>query len=395
MVDQKHPQYTFTKDSVFYYSRRVPSDLKHHYNSSRIAYSLRTTSARRALVSSKALTAKLDDYWLGLRLKQTDVPAAHLLKSQATQGLLSTLPDINEALELYLSTKGHDKGKLFFSHTRRAIGYVVSALGARSLDQYSGADAAKFRDWLKDKGLKTTSIQRNFSIVKAVLNLTINELGLQCHNAFSGVYLAPNQSHDKRRPVSRDNLQRLQTVCLGLDDDIRHLVALISDTGLRLSEAAGLMIEDIKLDHLYPHVIIRPHPHRSLKTSSSQRVVPLVGMSLWAAKRVFDSSSSAYCFPRYASADQTNSNSASAAINKWLKTVAGKDAVIHGLRHSFRDRLRAVNTPTEVIDQLGGWSLKTVGQSYGDGYPLDVLSDWMQNIVTTEHCVNISKQRIQ
>ena len=393
MVDQKHPQYTFIKDSVYYYSRRIPSDLKHHYNSSRIAYSLRTTSARRALVSSKALTAKLEDYWLGLRLKQTEVPAAHLLKSQATHNLMSTLPDINEALELYLSTKGHDKGKLFFSHTRRAIGYVVSALGVRNLDQYSGADAAKFRDWLKDKGLKSSSIQRNFSTVKAVLNLTINELGLQCNNAFSGVYLASTQSNDKRRPVSADNIQRLQTVCLKLDDDIRHLVALISDTGLRLSEAAGLMCDDLVIDHPFPHVIIKPHPHRSLKTVSSQRLVPLVGISLWAAKRIINSTNSSYCFPRYTSSLQTNSNSASAAINKWLKVVAGKDAVIHGLRHSFRDRLRAVNTPTEVIDQLGGWSLKTVGQSYGDGYQLDVLSNWMSNIVTTEHCVNISKQR--
>lgn len=393
MVDQKHPQYTFIKDSVYYYSRRIPSDLKHHYNASRIAYSLRTSSARRALVTAQALTAKLDDFWLGLRLKQTDVPASHLLKSQATENLLSTLPDINEALELYLSTKGHDKGKLFFSHTRRAISYVVACLGSRSLDQYTGADAAKFRDWLKDKGLKTSSIQRNFSTVKAVLNLTINELGLRCHNAFSGVYLAPQQSNERRRPISADNLKRLQATCLELDDDIRHLVALISDTGLRLSEAAGLMIEDLKLDHPYPHVTIQPHLHRSLKTSSSQRLVPLVGMSLWAAKRVKDTSSSAYCFPRYASDQQTNSNSASAAINKWLKTVAGNDAVVHGLRHSFRDRLRAVNTPTEVIDQLGGWSLKTVGQSYGDGYQLDVLSNWMSNIVTTEHCVNISKLR--
>jgi integrase len=221
------------------------------------------------------------------------------------------------------------------------------------LDQYSGADAAKFRDWLKDKGLKSSSIQRNFSTVKAVLNLTINELGLQCNNAFSGVYLAPNQSNDKRRPLSADNIQRLHTVCLELDDDIRHLVALISDTGLRLSEAAGLMVDDLVIDHPYPHVIIRPQPHRSLKTLSSQRLVPLVGISLWAAKRVINSTSSSYCFPRYASNIQTNNNSASAAINKWLKTIAGKDAVIHGLRHSFRDRLRAVNTPTEVIDQLG------------------------------------------
>ena len=33
----------------------------------------------------------------------------------------------------------------------------------------------------------------------------------------------------------------------------------------------------------------------------------------------------------------------------------------------MRDRLRAVNCPTEMIDQLGGWSKETVGQGYGDG----------------------------
>ena len=30
--------------------------------------------------------------------------------------------------------------------------------------------------------------------------------------------------------------------------------------------------------------------------------------------------------------------------------------------------------PSEVIDQLGGWSLKTVGQGYGNGYQLDILT---------------------
>jgi hypothetical protein len=38
------------------------------------------------------------------------------------------------------------------------------------------------------------------------------------------------------------------------------------------------------------------------------------------------------------------------------------------MRHSFRDRLRAVEAPTDMIDQLGGWTLKSVGQGYGDGY---------------------------
>lgn len=43
------------------------------------------------------------------------------------------------------------------------------------------------------------------------------------------------------------------------------------------------------------------------------------------------------------------------------------------MRHAFKDRLRAVNAPTDMIDQLGGWSLQSVEQGYGDGYFLDKL----------------------
>lgn len=49
------------------------------------------------------------------------------------------------------------------------------------------------------------------------------------------------------------------------------------------------------------------------------------------------------------------------------------EGVIHGLRHGFRGRLRAVEAPVDMIDQLGGWSLRSIGQGYGDGYPLDLL----------------------
>jgi len=43
---------------------------------------------------------------------------------------------------------------------------------------------------------------------------------------------------------------------------------------------------------------------------------------------------------------------------------------VHGIRHAFRDRLRAVEAPVDLIDQLGGWSVKSVGMGYGDGYDM-------------------------
>ena len=80
---QKHPQHTYTKRDVYYFSRVIPSDLRNHYTKPRIIQSLKTKSAHRASVASKMLSSKLDDYWLGLRLKQMDVPASHLLVSGA------------------------------------------------------------------------------------------------------------------------------------------------------------------------------------------------------------------------------------------------------------------------------------------------------------------------
>ncbi len=68
------------------------------------------------------------------------------------------------------------------------------------------------------------------------------------------------------------------------------------------------------------------------------------------------------------------------ALNKWLKPYIPENCVIHSLRHSFRDRLRAVECPFDITDRLGGWLTAGVGQSYGKGYSLGVLNRWMSKI---------------
>ena len=379
MKTLKHPSYTYTKGGIYYFSKVVPQDLAALYAKPRIIKSLRTKSLSHARTASRSLLARLEDYWLGLRLQRTDVPAAHLLVVPKAQ-LDSVFPTLTDAMELYLAVKGQSKGKLFFSHARRNISYVIACLGSRPLDCYSSADAATFRQWLIDKKLSNTSLVRIFGVVKAVVNFSIKEQGLERKNSFSGVYI-PAENNKKRYSVKGKELKSLQDECVLLDDDIRWLVALISDTGMRLSEAVGLLVDDLVLDSEQPHIKLVLHPHRRLKTGASERTIPLVGCSLWAAKRIKENSSLKFCFSRYCTEDNCNSNSASAAINKWIKKVISSEAVIHGLRHGFRDRLRAAEAPMDMIDQLGGWSLRSVGQGYGDGYQLDLLHRWMEKIV--------------
>ena len=87
---------------------------------------------------------------------------------------------------------------------------------------------------------------------------------------------------------------------------------------------------------------------------------------------------SPYAFPRYNRKNITNSNSASAALNKWLHPCVPEGCTMHSFRHSMRDRLRAVQCPADIADQIGGWTTDGVGQGYGSGYPLDVLQEWME-----------------
>ena len=161
---------------------------------------------------------------------------------------------------------------------------------------------------------------------------------------------------------------------------MRWLAALVSDTGMRLAEATGLLREDfVHVEGDLPFIRIIPYTWRTLKTESSKRNVPLVGASLWAAKRIMSQEPvSRFAFPRYNKTAITNANSASAALNKWMKPMIPAGCSMHSFRHSMRDRLRAVECPSDIIDQIGGWSSSSVGASYGKGYELPVLVKWMK-----------------
>ena len=128
-----------------------------------------------------------------------------------------------------------------------------------------------------------------------------------------------------------------------------------------------------------PYINLQPHSWRRLKTKGSARLIPLIGASLWAAKRIQEHESS-YAFPRYCDGKICNANSASAALNKWMKPRLKDNAVVHSFRHSMRDRLRAVECPSDIIDAIGGWMTTGVGQRYGTGQPLEVKAKWMRMI---------------
>ena len=59
--------------------------------------------------------------------------------------------------------------------------------------------------------------------------------------------------------------------------------------------------------------------------------------------------------------------------------------VIHSFRHSLRDRLRAVECPSDIVDAIGGWTTEGIGQRYGKGYNLNVKAKWMKEIIAIRY----------
>jgi len=241
-----NPKYTYRKDGVFYFSKQVPSDVRSYYSKQRIVLCLRTKSSAQAQQASKAVLAKLEDYWLKLRIKDLDVPASHLLNESLS--VTAGMPTIEDALNLYLDLKGVGRGELFFRAAKRNVRYLVTALGLKTLDKYTTTDASRFREWLlKEQKISTSSVARVFASIKAMTNFTINEFGLEIRNPFAGVYIPPSDAQ-KRHSISLGDIKAIQSECYKQDDELRHIVALISDTGMRLAETVGLHQDDLVLD---------------------------------------------------------------------------------------------------------------------------------------------------
>lgn len=274
---------------------------------------------------------------------------------------------LSEVVSIYLRLKGRGKAITFHRAAQRSYGYVIDTCGDKELTAYPKADANSFRDALVERGLAGSSITRVFGSVRSVINFAVSEQGITMINPFGGVYYDGSAGVANRQPVPVETIRIIQRECGKANDDLRWLVALLSDTGMRLAEVAGLLRDDILRDdggRLY--LRIQPHPWRRLKTSGSKRDIPLVGASLWAAERILEQGgSSPYAFPRYNKTATTNANSASAALKKWLKEYVADNCTMHSFRHSMRDRLRLSNAlPISWIRLEAGrlmvWGMDTV-----------------------------------
>ena len=294
---------------------------------------------------------------------------------------------LSEAAEIYLREHKRGSDQDFRRTTLREVNSVIQIIGDKPLTEITRDDARAFRDSLL-KTMKTASARRRLNTVSAIINRALHEQGLPLKNQFEKLVITgENDDSAERVPFTAEEIKTVAAQCLLKDDDIRHIIALLIDTGSRISEIVGLRRADVDLTSPVPFVHIKPNEGRSLKTSNSERKVPLVGISLWAAKRAIDHSKddqSGYLFPRYfdVAKGKVQGTHASNTANKWLRSATESTKTSHSFRHSMRDRLREAGVEQEIQDVIGGWGSRSIGQKYGSGHGLTILRDALAKVAT-------------
>ena len=255
--------YLIRRNGIFYFTRRVPSDLQTRFNRERVTISLRTRSQAKAEKSAEALSDRLERYWDGLRLEIFHTTELGLTKV-ASSRLRDTIQSVSvkEALDNYVRLKGDGRSITFLQGANRSIDYLVEATGITKLEGFNAQHAAGFRDFLLARGMTASSVRRVFGNICAIINLAIKEHGLGYPNVFAKTFIPSDERTKKRLPIPTDCISRIQQECRLIDDEKRWLIALISDAGMRLAEAVGLHINDIKLDGEIPF-LCEPNVSRS------------------------------------------------------------------------------------------------------------------------------------
>ena len=120
MVWVRSPVYFYKRNDTFYFSRAVPSDLRHRFTKKKVEVSLLTKSEAKASKSAAALSERLERYSDSLRMEMIYSLGISVVSDKLSSCARDDIR-IHDELELYQRLKGTGKTKLFFKVSKRSF----------------------------------------------------------------------------------------------------------------------------------------------------------------------------------------------------------------------------------------------------------------------------------
>jgi len=294
---------------------------------------------------------------------------------------LSELVEHAEALSVQDNRfKSAEQMRLWRTPRVRAVRNLIAALGGDKPVVEIGPVEARLhrRSWqarIADEGQSSQTANKDFHYISGMLARFYEDIDhADPPRPYAGVSIRDRHAKVQRKdevPVAFITERWLAPGAFDrLNDEARDILLIALETGCRQSEIHDLPASAFQLDADVPHLRVRneaahdPDARREIKNRHSERDVPLVGVSLAAARRHPDG------FPRY-----RNKRSYSAAVNKYLKAndLIPQGVTVGGLRHTWESRLKAAGLHTDDRGELMGHSVKALRgrEHYGDEMDLE------------------------
>ena len=311
----------------------------------------------------------------------------------AMKALQAPLPlMLSEVADIYL--KSHPKGReaRFIKDTKVRWNKFVEITGDVPLISLTRTIAKKFiekrsdQKYGKDKSIpiKTNTIQREIKTIQAVITKVTREEEINLRNPFEAMTVQGLGADSKERePLTKRELSKLLNRCIDDFDEVRCLIILQACTGARISEIAGLRLQDIHTHQGITYIAIKEYGKRTVKTKHSIRNVPLIDLAHKALNLHLSTinESAKTIFPSYADGTIVKSDAASNIVNRYIRSM-GLDKTSHCLRHTVRDLLRHANITADIAHEIGGWGSQDIAEMYGRGHAIAVKHEALTNALS-------------
>ena len=273
-----------------------------------------------------------------------------------------------EIVQNQISRKSPQQRNHWLTERKASFNCLIEQIGDKDINSVSREDALGFYRYLnKTVGAKErTASWGNHQLgrVRKFFNEYFIYIGVAGYNnPFAG--LSFKDFTISRPPFSVEWIRQkilAPGALSGLNEEARHILLTLIDTGARMGEICNLTAENIHLDSDYPHIEIKPRldPNnpREIKTRSSIRSIPLIGLALAAVSKHPDG------FFRYRDKETTLSNT----LNKFFRQnhlFETDKHVIYSFRHAFEDRMKVANLDSELRRALMGHTIDR--PKYGSG----------------------------
>lgn len=232
------------------------------------------------------------------------------------------------------------------------------------VDEITRADALKFRKWWSDRveaGMQAGSANKDFGHLSEMFSTWAELKGASLSNPFAKLRLEGATEREvpafSREWVSGEILA--EGALDGLNDEAADVLLMMVNTGLRPSEITDAPLSDFRLDGEIPFHRVAPNG-RQLKVPHTRRDIPLLGVSLDAARRIVARGG----IQKY----RHKAGSWSNLVNKFLRNNGLKETPDHtaySLRHYVENAMLAAKVDDRVRADILGH--KYDRPSYGDG----------------------------